>query len=65
MITHTVKDLESLKDQADATKAVGFIERAGALIVGALPLTEMKRLNEIKPFTAREVAEVTSWSSQA
>lgn len=65
MITHTAKDLEALADAKDVAKAQGFIERAGALVVGALPRTEMRRLSEIKPFTAREVAEVTSWSSQA
>ena len=62
-IVHTFKDLESLESAADVKKAIGFIERAGALIVGALPRDEMIRLAEIKPFTTSEIDMVSSWSS--
>ncbi|MBM4495154.1 hypothetical protein GS426_00275 [Rhodococcus hoagii] len=49
MITHTVKDLESLEADFDIMKAKGFIERAGAVIVGALPRGEMEKLDNIIP----------------
>jgi len=60
MITHTVKDLESLENDFDITKAKGFIERAGALIVGALPRSEMEKLDNIIPFTQDDRAWVSS-----
>src|SRR5699024_7420269 len=53
-IVHTFKDLEALPSEEDRKKAIGFIERAGALIVGALPRDEMMRLANIKPFTSAE-----------
>ncbi|UGQ55373.1 hypothetical protein LRL17_30640 (plasmid) [Rhodococcus qingshengii] len=63
MCTHTVSDLQSLPDPADVEIAKGFVERAGALVVGALPRKEMARLADIKPFTETEIADITSWSS--
>ncbi|NKU60953.1 hypothetical protein GS883_21890 [Rhodococcus hoagii] len=56
MITHTVKDLESLEADFDIMKAKGFIERAGAVIVGALPRGEMEKLDNIIPFTRDDKA---------
>ncbi|WP_280184405.1 MULTISPECIES: ATP/GTP-binding protein [Nocardia] len=63
MITHTVKDLESLESESDVKKAKGFIERAGAVIVGALPRDEMNALDQIIPFTAADRAMVSAWST--
>ena len=63
MITHTVKDLESLDNAADIKKAKGYIERSGAVIVGALPRDEMAALDEILPFTAADRDMVSSWST--
>lgn len=63
MITHTVKDLESLELESDIKKAKGFIERAGAVIVGALPRDEMAALDAIIPFTANDRDMVSSWST--
>lgn len=54
MITHTVKDLESLEADFDILKAKGFIERAGAVVVGALPRGEMDKLDAIIPFTSAD-----------
>lgn len=62
-IVHTFKDLEALPSEEDRKKAIGFIERAGALIVGALPRDEMMRLANIKPFTSAEINMVSAWSS--
>lgn len=63
MITHTVKDLETLAADMDIQKAKGFIERAGALIVGALPREEMDKLDAIIPFTRADRDTVSSWST--
>ncbi|WP_051158432.1 hypothetical protein [Nocardia carnea] len=63
MITHTVKDLESLHSESDVKKAKGFIERSGAVIVGALPRDEMNALDQIIPFTAADRAMVSAWST--
>lgn len=62
-IVHTFKDLEALPSEEDRKKAIGFIERAGALIVGALPRDEMIQLANLKPFTSAEIAMVSGWSS--
>lgn len=64
-ITHTVKDLESLEAEFDIKKAKGFIERAGAVIVGGLPKQEMVKLCDIVPFTNPEIDMVTSWATPA
>ncbi|MGN2642251.1 hypothetical protein ACTD5D_40010 [Nocardia takedensis] len=63
MVSHTVKDLESLPSEADIRKAKGFIERSGALIVGALPPEEMRRLDDITPFTRADRDMVAAWST--
>ena len=63
MITHTVKDLESLSSAFDVAKAKGFVERAGAVITGALPREEMHKLDAIVPFTAADKAMVSSWAT--
>lgn len=60
MITHTVKDLEALEAEVDVAKAKGFIERAGAVIVGALPRAEMDKLDDVIPFTADDKAWVAA-----
>jgi len=41
MITHTLKDLQSLPLAEDRHKALGFIERSGMVICGGLPLAEL------------------------
>lgn len=63
MITHTASDLPQQVDENGVQSAPGFVERAGALVVGALPRKEMARLEDIKPFTETEVRDITSWSS--
>ncbi|WP_228790087.1 hypothetical protein REK76_17615 [Nocardia farcinica] len=63
MISHTIKDLQSLGSDAAIQRALGFLERARAKILGALPGEEVTRLQQIIPFTAAERAMVTSWSA--
>ncbi|WP_182348749.1 hypothetical protein [Tomitella gaofuii] len=63
MISHSVKDLESLGSEADVKKALGFIERARAKILGPLPPEELDRLTAVMSFSATERAMITSWAS--
>lgn len=62
LITHGSKDLESLPTEADRNRAMGFIDRAGAVICGGLPADELRLLAGKLPFTNREIQEITSWS---
>ena len=61
MISHTIKDLQNLGGAAN--RAVGFLERSRAKILGALPADEIKALDGVVPLTAAERAQVTSWSA--
>ena len=61
MITHTIKDLLSVAREHEQRKAVGFIERSGMLICGALPPEEHKYLRGIKGFSDAELRLITSW----
>ncbi|MFI1912505.1 hypothetical protein [Nocardia sp. NPDC020380] len=63
MISHTIKDLQSLGSEAAIAKALGFLERARAKIFGALPAEEIQRLDSTIPFTSAEEEMVTSWSA--
>lgn len=63
MISHTIKDLQSLGTEAAIAKALGFLERARAKIFGALPAEEVRRLDSTVPFTATEADMVTGWSA--
>ncbi|WP_245716876.1 hypothetical protein [Nocardia mikamii] len=63
MISHTIKDLQSLGSEAAIAKALGFLERARAKIFGALPPEEINRLDSTIPFTSAEEEMVTGWSA--
>ncbi len=63
MISHTIKDLQSLHNPAAVARALGFLERARAKIFGALPAEEVQRLDTISPFTLAEKQMVTGWSA--
>lgn len=63
MISHTIKDLQSLHNPAAVAKALGFLERSRAKIFGALPAEELARLDSIAPFTTAEREMVTGWSA--
>lgn len=61
MITHTMKDLESLASEEDRAKARGFIERAGAVVCGGLPGTEMTALTKAVTLSRVEQDMLTGW----
>lgn len=65
MITHTFKDLEALPSVEDQKTAMGFIERAGLVICGGLPASELEILSNKLEFSPAEAAMVTSWSKGA
>lgn len=63
MVSHTMSDLESLHDQADAKKAIGFIERAGMVVLGGLPAREMPLLEQVMTFSQKEKDLLASWQN--
>ena len=65
MITHTGRDLETLPTEADIKTAKGFIDRAGMVVCGGLPIGEVERLSGELKFTTAEQDMVTSWSRGA
>jgi len=65
MITHTFKDLEALKTEEDRKTAMGFIERAGMVICGGLPNSELEILSSRLEFSSAESGLVISWSKGA
>lgn len=65
MITHTFKDLEALPTEEDRKTAMGFIERAGMVICGGLPASELDILSSRLEFTTAEAQMITSWSTGA
>lgn len=62
MITHSFQDLLAVATEEDRTTAMGFIERAGAVICGGLPRAEMERVADIINFKEAEINLVSSWS---
>lgn len=62
MITHSFQDLLAVANEEDRTTAIGFIERAGAIICGGLPRAEMERVADIIHFKEAEISLVSSWS---
>ncbi|GAA2399733.1 ATPase [Actinomadura vinacea] len=63
MITHTMADLLSLNDHADRLKAKGFAERAGMVICGGLPQSEMPMVNEVVRMSSIEEHMITDWAT--
>lgn len=64
-ITHTSKDLSALPTEEDRQKAEGFIERAGAVVCGGLPISELDLLQTTLQFTPAEADRIASWSRGA
>lgn len=60
-VTHTLKDNDSLANEEDRKKARGFIERAGYVVLGGLPGTEMPELNQVIPLSNAEQELLKSW----
>jgi hypothetical protein len=65
MITHTMADLLALADHADQLKAKGFAERAGMVICGGLPQSEMSMVNEVVRMSSAEQGMIVDWSTPA
>jgi len=63
MITHTMSDLLALPAEEDRMKAKGFVERAGMVICGGLPASEMPQLNQVVPMTMAEQRMIEDWST--
>lgn len=63
MITHTMRDLRSLRSEEDRKKAEGFVERSGMVIMGGLPSVEMPQLTEVVNLSRRERELVSGWST--
>lgn len=62
-ITHTMNDLQSVPNEEDRQKAIGFVERAGMVICGGLPEREMELLTRVVRLSDVERERLTSWSS--
>jgi hypothetical protein len=63
MLTHTLKDLESMTSTADQRKARGFAERAGMLLCAGLPRRELEELSGVVGLSKPEIDMVSSWST--
>lgn len=61
-ITHSPKDLLSLKNEDDRQKAKGFIERSGLLLLMGLSEEDLLTLNKVRALTPREIREVVSFT---
>jgi hypothetical protein len=64
-VTHTMSDLQALANPEDRAKAEGFVERAGAVVVGGLPAREFTQLSRVVGFSAAEQTMITKWSTPA
>lgn len=62
MITHTMSDLQSMPNEEDKAKARGLVERAGMVLTGGLPRSEMGMLSQVVPLSEAEQSMVVSWS---
>ncbi|MBF6064691.1 hypothetical protein IU500_24650 [Nocardia terpenica] len=63
MCSHTIKDLGAFNTQSSVNKALGFIERARAKVIGPVGSEEIERLRTVMSFTETEKLMVTSWSA--
>ncbi|MCG7635295.1 hypothetical protein MHN80_23550 [Gordonia McavH-238-E] len=63
MITHSVADLSAFESQADANKAIGFLEKARLKFIGPVGTEELDRLSTVTHFNRAERALVTSAAS--
>lgn len=65
MITHTLKDLLAITDEASRIKATGFIDRAGAIICSGLSPTDVRYTSEIVNLSQAESDLLIGWSSSS
>jgi len=62
MVSHSMDDLQSLDDEADRKKAIGFVERSAIKVMGGLPEREFEWLGQIVDLSERERQLVTAWN---
>ncbi|MDD7930781.1 ATP-binding protein [Microbacterium thalli] len=62
-ITHSPKDMLSLRDEEDRMKARGLAERSGVLALLALTGEDLQALGEVKPLTAEEIRLVSGFNA--
>lgn len=65
MLTHTLRDMESMASEADRVKARGFVERAGMVITAGLARRELLELSAVVPLSAPEIDMVSRWNTPA
>ncbi|WP_329151260.1 ATP-binding protein (plasmid) [Streptomyces niveus] len=65
MITHSLRDPESLPTPEDRAKALGMIDRCDSMILGALSVGELERVSQQRPLTDAEISMIASWSSSS
>jgi hypothetical protein len=63
MITHTIRDMQSMSSEADNAKARGFVERSGIVVTAGLAKEDLYALSEIKRMSEVEIATVAGWST--
>lgn len=61
MITHTMRDLDSLPTLEDRMKARGLVERSGIQVLGGLPAAEMPLLTQVVPLSQGEQDLLGKW----
>jgi len=63
MVSHTMKDLKALPNKDDQLKAGGFVERAGMVICGGLPRSDMADLTAVIELSRAEQDLLVSWQT--
>ncbi|GAA0438997.1 ATPase [Streptomyces luteireticuli] len=63
MVTHSMADLLALPYPEDRAKATGFVERAGLVICGGLPLKEMPTLSQVVAMSSVEQTLLDGWAT--
>ncbi len=63
MCSHTIKDLAAFDTASAVNKALGFVERARAKIIGPIGPDEVERLRKVVAITDTEKRLLTSWAA--
>lgn len=63
MITHSPKDMLSLRDPEDREKARGLTERSGLIGLMALTREDLESLSEVRSLTREEIQQVLSFNA--
>lgn len=62
MVSHTLRDFDTVENEADRKKAQGFAERCSMVVMGGLPKSEMDAVSRIRELTDAERTRLISWS---